>query len=102
MREPTYIETIAQEIFWEAEAEDHYDPEDAPLWLGYAVLCLAKGTETTSRDVHDAWSAWAVVAHNGEHRSLIPFEQLTPKVQAYDDRYRDAIHAVAARLAVAR
>jgi hypothetical protein len=97
-RNPTYIERIAQDVYETAEATGQpYPADEASLWLGYAVLVLAKGTGTTSADVHDAWSAWATVTHNGDHRSLIPFDDLTPEIQAFDDRYRDAIHAVAKR-----
>ncbi|HEU0164487.1 MAG TPA: hypothetical protein VFQ54_05530 [Thermomicrobiales bacterium] len=99
-RDLTYIERIAQDVYEIASAtEQPYLADEASLWLGYAVLVLTKGTETTSADVHEAWSAWAAVRHNGNHRSLIPFDELEPKIQAYDDLYRDAIHAVAKRRA---
>ena len=95
MRESTYIERVAQAIWWASgEIGPWYPANEAALWLGYAVLCIAKGSETTSSDVHQAWSAWAVGAHGGVHRSLIPFGQLSPEVQAYDDWYRDAIRDV--------
>lgn len=95
----TYIEEIANHIWQETTdypSEGFFPSEDdRPLYLGYAVLALAKGEHTTSEDVHDAWSAWAAIKYHGRHRSLIPFDQLTPEVQAYDDVYRDAIHEVA-------
>ncbi len=96
----TYIERIALEVYHASGEEDSCWPygEEA-LWLGYAVLVLAKGTVTTSEDVHDAWSAWAAIRHDGKHRSLVPFEELTPEIQAYDDLYRDAIRSVAAQRA---
>ena len=91
----SYIETVAQRVWWETGETGMYPANEASLWLGYAVLCLAKGEATTSEDVHDAWSAWAVIEHNGTHRSLIPFAHLSPEIQAYDDLYRDAIHRTA-------
>ena len=95
-RNASYIEKVARDI-WAATGEEqpYYPPDEASLYLGYAVLALTKGELTTSKDVHDAWSAWAAVKYDGEHRSLIPFEELTPEIQAYDDLYRDAIHMVA-------
>jgi len=99
-RGSTYIERLARDI-WEAtgETEPWYPAEEASLWLGYALLARTKGKKTTSQDVHDAWSAWAVIRYAGHHRSLIPFDELEPEVQAYDDLYRDAIHFVCSPMA---
>lgn len=60
----------------------------------YALLVLTKGLATTLEDVHDAWSIWQnrTVAN---HRSLIPFDELTLEIQELDRPYMDAIHAVA-------
>lgn len=93
-----YIEKIAVDV-WKAtgEEDDCWPYGEEALWLGYAVLVLVKGTVTTSADVHEAWSAWAAVRHSGEHRSLVPFNELTPEIQVYDDLYRDAIRMVAAK-----
>lgn len=94
-----YLERIANDIWLEAQSRVNadlvpvYPKEEAVMWLGYAVLCLAKGANTTSEDVHDAWTMWASI-NQPDHRSSIPFHRLTPEVQAYDDLYRDAIHAV--------
>lgn len=97
-RQPNYLERIALDI-WTAtgELEPDYPTDEASLWLVYAVLALVKGTTTTSSDVHEAWSAWATVRYDGTHRSLVPFDALTPPIQAYDDLYRDAIHTVAVK-----
>jgi hypothetical protein len=59
----------------------------------YALLVLIKGTDTTSKNVHDAWSVWQNNI-NPKHKSLMPFEALPPEIQELDDKYRDAIHAV--------
>ena len=91
-----YIEEIAFDVFRASGKTGDMPESELALWVNYAVLVLTKGTDTTSADVHEAWSAWATVHHNGEHRSLIPFNQLTPEIQAYDDLYRDAIHQVSA------
>ncbi len=61
----------------------------------YALLALVKGVEVTNKDVHDAWSAWTAIGRP-DHRSLVPFDELTPDVQELDTKYRAAIRAVAA------
>lgn len=68
--------------------------DDLLLWRMYAALALSKGADTTRRDVHDAWSIWVAQSH-GEYRSLVPFDELSPEVQALDQPYVDAIHAAA-------
>lgn len=60
----------------------------------YTLLALTRGDDVTSQDVHDAWSV-AIQRSDPEHRSLVPFDELAPDVQAMDDRYRDAIAAAA-------
>ena len=65
----------------------------------YALLVLCKGTETTLKDVHDAWAVnmnrgWNKEKH-GQHWSMIPFEQLKKETQDKDQKYVDAIHEVA-------
>jgi hypothetical protein len=93
-----YIDDIADRIG--ARCEMPFSPDyrsSNRLLRTYAVLCLVKGGDTTSRDVHDAWSAWRSETEP-DHRSLVPFEQLAPDVQALDDKYRDAILAVADEL----
>lgn len=89
-----YIETIARDIYRRAEGEGEASPFDRTLYRMYALLALTKGTATTLKDVHDAWSAWCA-EDRPEHRSLIPFDQLTAEVQAMDQPYLYAIHAVA-------
>jgi hypothetical protein len=68
--------------------------DDQSLFLGYAVLMRAKGTETTTSDVHDAWVAW-MLSRGQDHHALVPFEDLSADVQALDQAYADAIHAAA-------
>lgn len=63
----------------------------------YALLALTTGTETTLENVHDAWSAWTI-NHRPDHRSLVPFSELTEEVQELDRKYRDGIVRAAATL----
>lgn len=65
----------------------------------YTLLVLIKGEETTLQDVHDAWSVninetWDRAA-NGQHWSLIPFDQLKKETQDKDQNYVDGIRLTA-------
>ncbi|QJD50926.1 hypothetical protein KNV00_gp093 [Streptomyces phage Bmoc] len=60
----------------------------------YTLLVLVKGEAVTLKDVHDAWSVWKNNIRP-DHRSLIEFDELTPEVQALDQRYADSIALVA-------
>ena len=62
----------------------------------YALLVFTKGKDCTSEDVHDAWSIWQNRTQP-DHKSLIPFNELTKEVQELDDQYRDAIIKVATK-----
>jgi hypothetical protein len=75
--------------------------DDDGLFLGYAVLMRAKGTQSTASDVHDVWSAW-MLARDPHHQSLVPFEELSADVQDMDNPYVVAIHAAAKRRATLR
>ncbi len=88
-----YIVEIAAHIT--AQLRWDLKEKDVPLARAYALLCLVRGEAVTSRNVHDAWSAWATGQYPGGHKSLKPFEDLTLEVQALDNIYRDAIVAVA-------
>lgn len=91
----TYIDAVVQDI-------DALVPGcDLDLLRLYAVLVLVRGADVTRADVHHAWAAWRV-ATKPDHRSLVPFEDLTAEVQALDDPYVEAIRTVAARHADAR
>jgi hypothetical protein len=72
-------------------------PRSRRLLRIYAVLCLAKGENTTAEDVHDAWSAWCA-EERPDHKALVPFVDLSPDVQRMDVQYQDAITEVAATL----
>lgn len=67
---------------------------DGELLRLYALLALVKGAEVTEEDVHHAWGAWRA-ATRPHHPHLIPFDELTPEVQALDTKYAAAIRAVA-------
>lgn len=94
-----YLDILAHSIADECGAtiEGEIPLEDLLLYRIYALLCLAKGTRTTSEDVHDAWAVWCA-EEDPEHHSLVPFDELRFETQLLDDPYRDAIRAVAREL----
>lgn len=65
----------------------------------YALVAIVKGTSVTIEDVHSAWATWCA-ATRPDHPNLIPFGQLTLAAQERDVKYRDAIRAAAASLAL--
>ena len=93
----SYLDQIAAEIRRNADPDAALSDEDLPLYRIYAVLLLAKGRDVTAEDVHNAWAAWAS-EHEPESRHLLPFKELSLRVQRKDQLYVDAIHQVAERL----
>ncbi|HEX8390357.1 MAG TPA: hypothetical protein VF597_02980 [Candidatus Saccharimonadales bacterium] len=85
-----YITEIATNIRAKIDAGDLPDKGLELLFNSYAVLALAKGGAVTSRDVHDAWSAWAT-EYDSENPSLIPFDDLTDENKSQDDKFVEAI-----------
>jgi hypothetical protein len=69
---------------------------DEDLLDMYSLLVLVKGKETTLEDVHDAWSVWRNLTRP-DHKSLIPFSELSEEVQELDRKYTNAIVKVASR-----
>jgi hypothetical protein len=63
----------------------------------YALLVMTVGVNCKKKHVHDAWSVWQNRTQPN-HRSLIPFEDLTKEVQELDEPYRLAIIKVAQAL----
>lgn len=92
-----YLSELADAI--RAEVPQNLLPEEDSdlLFLLYAVLLLAKGVSVTTEDVHNAWSAW-MTSLGQEHRSLVPFAQLSAETQAEDTPFVEAIRLVAGRL----
>lgn len=76
------------------EIDDEITKEQLPLFYNYALLMRAKGVDTQLEDVHDAWAAWASAARP-DHPALVPFEELTPEIQALDQPFLEAIREAA-------
>jgi hypothetical protein len=92
-----YIDDIAKRIFAKTDPDTVPDENDMALSRIYAVLALAKGTETTLKDVHDAWSAWRS-ALDPKHKSLVEMHILDYDTQMLDRPYCKAIVDVAFEL----
>lgn len=68
--------------------------QNAELIRLYSLLALVKGEDTTLEDVHDARSLSRMFTRPA-HPAMVPFDQLSPEVQALDQEYCDAIRKVA-------
>lgn len=90
----SYLDGIAAEIAENVPDDLRPTGDVDGLFRLYAVLVLVKGGATTTSDVHDAWCAW-MQASDPNHRSLRPFAELDPEIQAADEPYVAAIHAAA-------
>ena len=63
----------------------------------YSLLVLTKGKNVTLEDVHDAWSLDKNRTFP-DHKSIIPFKELSYDVQQKDLYYMNAIKKVARKI----
>lgn len=91
-----YVESIARAILQEVPASVLPEGDVDLLFLFYAVLALARGDDTTAKEVHHAWIAW-MTAIGQEHASMVSFEDLPGSVKEEDEPFVRAIRAVASR-----
>lgn len=81
----TYIDEVRDRL----RAELPY-LEESLLDL-YTLLAFTEGPRVSLESVHNAWAVWKSVYDPG-HRYLVPFGELSPKVQELDRKYADAIN----------
>ena len=94
MPSSSYIAELADRI--QSRVPDDRIPADSwSLFLMYAVLARAKGTDVTSEDVHDAWVAWCDT-QGLDNPNTVPFAHLDARTQAKDDVFTTAIRLAAA------
>jgi hypothetical protein len=93
----SYIDRIAAEIRHAAGHEASILDDDLRLYRLYAVLLLARGAGVNAADVHNAWAAWASEC-DPENRNLVPFKELSQRMQKKDERYVSAIRTAADRI----
>jgi len=85
-----YIDKLAAAI------RSRVDPAILPktdvdqLFRIYAALALAKGSEVTAEDVHNAWAA-GECDRKPHSPSIVPFDALRPDVQRMDEPFVEAI-----------
>jgi hypothetical protein len=79
-----YVEKVRSQLRIELEGLDK------ELLELYTLLGVMLGTEVAKDYVHDAWSVWQN-RKNPEHKSLVPFEELSPQIQDLDTKYVEAI-----------
>jgi hypothetical protein len=91
----SYIAKAAAEIRANVDPAVELTDSSAPLFLLYAVLMRAKGTDVTASDVHDAWSAWRELTAT-DSPLIVPFGELDEATQSWDDPFVRAIQAAAA------
>ena len=89
-----YIDDLARKIQEAVSAANIPQGDSTELFRIYAVLLLAKGTNVTTEDVHNAWVAW-MLGSDGSHPSLVRFSRLPAEVSKMDQPYVKAIHLIA-------
>jgi hypothetical protein len=92
-----YLEKLAQDIKAAVPSDAVPNGDNTDLFVLYASLLLAKGSSVTAADVHNAWAAWMTARGQGDHQSVVPFEQLSPEVQQEDSPFLTAIRQVASK-----
>jgi hypothetical protein len=92
-----YLREIADSIRSEVPGALIPDESTDSLFLAYALLALAKGTDVTGEDVHDAWTAWKLM-RGEEHKSMVPYRDLPEATRREDDPYVKAIRRVATKM----
>lgn len=97
---PNYLQQIAKKIGEALEKVARLPSGDVDRLLTiYAVLLLAKGSATSSEDVHNAWTAW-MSFEDASHKALVPYDRLDEETAASDLAFVAAIREVAVTLGV--
>ena len=89
-----YLDDLAAKIRANVPSEQIPAGDSDQLFRMYAILLRAKGTSVTLSDIHDAWSAW-MISLDGEHESLVAFENLPKDVQEEDRVFATAVKLAA-------
>ena len=68
----------------------------------YALLVLVKGEDVTLSDVHDGWSmvmnykeSNPPYCYGHDHKSIVPFNELSKETQDRDIKYVEALRKIA-------
>lgn len=82
-----YIQEIKQDLSKRINVE-------SDLLDLYTLIVFLKGKEATLENIHDAWAIWRNNT-KPDHKSIIPFNELTKEIQEMDREYTEAIKATA-------
>lgn len=95
MSKITYIDTVANKIATETNVKNR------SLLQLYTLLVLTKGENITLEDVHDAWATSmnfrpvTPYCYGHEHKSIIPFDQLSEETQNKDVKFVKKLQKIA-------
>ena len=89
-----YLDDLAETIRSYIQADQLPEGDTDDLLRLYAVLLRAKGVNITHSDIHDAWSAW-MAKRDGEHVSLVAYEDLAEDVREDDRVFATAVRRAA-------
>ncbi len=89
-----YLDDLAAKIQEHIPENRLPDGDADDLFRLYAILLRAKGTSVAESDIHDAWSAW-MSRRDGEHASLVPYEDLSEDVREEDRIFATAVRNAA-------
>ena len=65
---------------------------DLALLRLYALIGLAKGSQVTTADVHNAWATWEITYGLHDHPKLVPFARIPEREkQLLHLKHQDAI-----------
>ena len=91
----TYIDKIVTKV------ENKLHIKDKNLAKFYALLVLVKGKNITLKDVHDAWAVnmnyknKTDFCYGHEHKSIVPFNELSKEVQEKDSKFLSKLLEIA-------
>jgi hypothetical protein len=94
----TYIDKITNEV------ANRTRIKDKNLVRLYALLVCVKGPNITLEDVHDAWAInmnfkpHTDYCFGHDHKSIVPFDELSKETQDKDQKYVDILNTIAKRI----
>ena len=95
----TYIDKVYKKV---QEATGLKSKETIKM---YSLLVLTKGENITLSDIHDGWSmvmnfkeSDLPYCYGHDHKSLVPFDQLSHETQIKDEKYLKALKQIASEL----
>lgn len=85
-----YLEELASAIRSRVPQDALPEEGASELFLSYAILLRAKGSDVSSSDIHDAWSAWKAKTEP-DHEAIVPFDQLDKETAEQDEVFVQAV-----------